>query len=510
MDKPLFEEEDTMARPEDQALLDAIQRRAAAQRALNADAMSPDLAELPNPGNLPDAPIVDSMDPQEQATVDGLEAPVDIVSPSVTARAAASKPIPSRIKAVYGDELSDDAIKGALASKRQIDNSALLSMATNQILAGNAARSGAKVDSDSPVLSELLKRSGVGLEEIKARRTGINEENKAKSDVQDLEKGQLAIDDAKSLADPNSDISRLYRDVATKRLKITVPDNVSASTMMKMVPLLKDTVKKFQQGFVAADGTKMTYDPDTGKYISSGIKVADQAFTTTDPRTGEKLIMGRRLDSEGKPTILGGKGTEQAEGQPFTRDNLNPVQIKAIETTRKDLLKDPTIKAVREALADTSKAETMIQKNIPGSAGAIRRSLLKMFESGGRYTDQDVKQFGGRQDAISNVIRWTNEQATGKGLTKEDQANLLDMMEVLQRTNKEAANSAASFYVDSLVKRGLPEDFARSQATDFMLPGVAPAASEKRVKVKDKNGNSGSIPESQLAAAKKAGYTIIE
>lgn len=415
---------------------------------------------------------------------------------------------------LYGDELSDEAIKRAQAARNQTNTLALFGMAGNQIASGLASRSGAQVNPESAVLSEILKRSNQGVEDIQARRAAKDQVVKSKAAQLDLQKAQLETNDKAAMSDPKSSISKLYREVASKRLKLDLPDTVSASTMEKIIPLIKreaDSALKFQQGGIDSAGNKLVFDPSTGEYRSSGMQAADTAFTTTDPRTGEKLILGRRLGNAGEAKVLGGK-VETEEGKPFTRANLNPVQIKAIDDTREALIKDPTVKATREALAEVSKAENLIKENIPGSAGAIRRSLLKMFESGGRFTDQDVAQFGGAQDVVSKIDRLITEQATKRGLTKDDQMYLTQLLEVIKRENAVSADKAAAFFVDSLAKKGLPEDFARSQATDFLIPGkksITPEAVEK-IKVVAPNGKTGSIPKSQLEAAMKQGYKLVK
>lgn len=363
----------------------------------------------------------------------------------------------------FGNDLGDQALADALAAGRSRQDKIRMFQGLTGLVGGLTGSSG-----KSAFLDDLSKSSLAQYEDLQARRKGKDQElDFAKNKINT----ETLFEDTKAMRDPNSLQSQVYRQAAQEFGLPGVPENANAASLEKVLPLLKkraaDVANRYVKLGTAQDGSALLLDKTTGETVKTEDKLADNIFTSKDPSTGEVNLLGRRGGILGK---IGG-AKELPQGSEMSREQLNPNQRKAVDSNRADALKDPLVKSVRESLAEVSQAKNLVEKNIPGSAGAIKRSLLKMFESGGRFTDQDVQQFGGPQDHLSNLDRMITLQTTKKGLTTSDQKYLRQLLSVLERENKSKAESSSAYYVDDLVKRGLPQDFAKKEVTDFLIPG---------------------------------------
>lgn len=472
-----------------------------------------DIEQIPDEPNL-DMPVVpepaNQLAKSQIANARTLSSAVP-QEPSITASPVEEVPTPEL--SGYQDDLADEAYKKQLEIEQE-DMRRINQLRAINMLGDAALRGVHKEPSSREDLYAALERQAKGpVAAIEARRKGITEEETLK---QGKAKTKEAADTMLQ-SDPNSDISRAAQEWAIEKLGL--PEETVKKSSYKNLQKLMDDARlekqfkeqvasrvqqiSFQKGGVSDKGTMLVFDPRTGQFRDTGVKASGDVFQVRDPLTGETQLVNRRttetVRTVGSPEVL-------EEGAEFTRKNLNPNQRKAVDDLRKQALKDETIKAAREAASELDKTKSLVKANVPGSAGAVRRSLLKMFESGGRFTDQDVAQFGGSQAVLSRLERKVQEAVSGKPFTKEDQLYFSKLIEIMNRENKIAADKASRFYIDDLVKRGIPGDYAEKVVTDELIPAGTSSYSEAQERGIKRVMDSNKISrDAAIKALKKAG-----
>lgn len=135
----------------------------------------------------------------------------------------------------YGNEFGKDAVAEAQARRDQERDAIAFNRASQQILQGAAKRKGGSFTPDNEMLKMSLESAENPLKDMQAQRDLADKE---------LVRSNALIQhkDSVALGDPNSDISKIYRETAAKKLKMALPENVSASQLDKLLPQLKSMV----------------------------------------------------------------------------------------------------------------------------------------------------------------------------------------------------------------------------------------------------------------------------
>jgi hypothetical protein len=200
--------------------------------------------------------------------------------------------------------------------------------------------------------------------------------------------------------------------------------------------------------------------------IEPNVKMAEKGQLMKDLDTGENKIFLPRS----KTTIpLGQKAAlDLPTDRPLTYNeqirkdyyDLNRAQKDKVMDFRDQVTKDKLVAEARDSLMSVDMALSLIDANIPGSGGAIKRGLLKMFESGGRFTNEDVQQFGGEQSALARLTRMAILETQGKDLSPDDQKYAKQLALVIQRKTQDKLKEATNRYTEDLVRIGVPEQTA--------------------------------------------------
>lgn len=204
------------------------------------------------------------------------------------------------------------------------------------------------------------------------------------------------------------------------------------------------------------------------------------------------------------------------------------------------LMKHPSFRELTQnfELADTAKARADLfgQRQEGALDLATEKHMLKLDEIEAKYAEMEKFAVGSqeRKDAhavIQNDLRMLRDSRRPRSvesdrfnLSKSDEISYRNELAVLKdafeqgllREKGQTADSALAVYER---RRQDLEDKYKSRSRVFNPQAApvttptntpAPAAPEKRIKVKSPDGRIGSIPESQVEAAKQKGYILAE
>lgn len=184
--------------------------------------------------------------------------------------------------------------------------------------------------------------------------------------------------------------------------------------------------------------------------------------------------------------------------------------------TAKSAISDPRIKPLYESRIGKQEVNVMLDEIKNGNttaAASLGKKVATAMGEGSRTTDEDVKRYvnSGKlsQAAGDKLSKWF------KGVpTEATQDEIREMVNALGGIYNDTVTPIYNEHVERAANiQGLPYEEA---AIKLNLPGStyynqkSSASTVQKVKVKDANGKMYMLPASQVDAAKKKGYTVVQ
>lgn len=321
----------------------------------------------------------------------------------------------------------------------------------NKIAQGVAAGYGGKIDDGSALTDAMKERAAEPMNAIK------RELDTAKNEM-GVSTAAMEFEEATKMADPDSDISKMYRQIAYDTLGklkdgqkyVGQLDNMSASQLSKL-PLLKRAFDQQKEGaaigfgqFVNARGEPLVMSRDNRLMNLITQREHDPAdgvvrpIGYTDPTDGTRKYMGpgfsAQLGSYGNTQSVQqpNKFREEFTGTPETKQTSKPEEIKkkTYGDYRREGIISPneftnlvnkdkegfeqqnapkiTIMSGLESVPTLAK-EAVTNPNAAASLGGIIGSL---FEPG-KLTDEDALRYVRRLGLVNKAEDWVREMASG-------------------------------------------------------------------------------------------------
>lgn len=325
---------------------------------------------------------------------------------------------------------------------------------------------------------------GAGEEGIKALQAqakepvdAIGRELDTAKNTMGTSKMLMDYEEAEKMNDPNSDVSKLYREQAYKILGEKSPlvgklENMSASQLQKLgfkSPLNNRTNNRYVT-IQEPDGTirSKLIDMDTGATIKD-LGLAGYAYgNMVDPRTQEVLRLSKS-DPNQLPTMMGrpsqqgietnipstpikGQSSEQKE-TPVVR---NPYQVKGLLDTYERNMLDKDVEKFQTEIKDekriiseigaiTDSTVELAKKN-PNAAKTLGAQIAKIMQ-GSRLTDADVELYTGQSGVVNKISDFVNESILGK-ISADKAKNITQVLNAyntaLRKSLEDRANQAAT------------------------------------------------------------------
>lgn len=168
------------------------------------------------------------------------------------------------------------------------------------------------------------------------------------------------------------------------------------------------------------------FNPNDGKYYdTNGTEVINpkkpvNGITYVEYGTGQKVVYNSQT---GETNTLGDSTIGLYGLPPMVADKKIELDEK-IETAE-------DFKMAKQRLTEVGTLGVLLDGDITGRENIIRRTILGMFEKGGRYTDQDIKSVSGDQSLVSKFKQAVSFALNGD-LTKENIAIIKDMANKLE------------------------------------------------------------------------------
>ena len=362
-------------------------------------------------------------------------------------------------------------------------NLALLQGA-NQIAKGLAAGAGGKIDDGSEAVKML---QGMNQDPLK----------------------QIQSEDAASMADANSDISKFYRQQAYAGLKKLYPDRnyegrldqMSASQLAKL-PGMTNLFKTQNPAspWIATDrvdesGNPIRFNRQTGEYSrADGSPIQPGTATFRDIMRKDELTgnyaLGNAQGMKVLPTRYGNATIQpqasQAEGQKPKEysyaelKNVSPKEVREFDDVKQKMIAD--MKDSRDVASATT---NLAHKLTPGANGEIDSGLLggiqtqaaKMAGQKGVLTDQDLVKFAGAGGVQAKLNRIIDGSIFGE-MTDEDIKFFNRFAELMNQSLEEDIRNRAQIFVgqgQQLLERVAPGITENNVSKLLGVDKVAPA-----------------------------------
>lgn len=435
----------------------------------------------------PKAPATNSF--EDQYAQEDAEASMDISEPKDNQ----PKTIQAAVQANEPQQpfkYSQDALEQILRGRNDSSLSNGLLRAAMMANQGIARMGNADVKPDEGALQALSKQGDIPLENFS---TGL----KASTETE--------------LVDPNSDISKFARERAKEVMKSINPNfkgeqfnNMSASQLEKLgfkfAPQGKGGAKLEFNTIQDESGIlkRIAFDPYTGEVVKD-LGIAGMPYAiTTDPVTGKPQMIDR-TNPNAVANVLGGKpATNNQIEQPkpkSTKDtdieylnsirNDDPNRYKEVQKTLESVRDDKAIQEIKNAVDSIDVSREMVNKNLPGSAPMLARALLTIYESGGRFTDQDVEQMQGPSDLKAKMKRFLVKNFdSSQAVSDTDQRAQKAILDLLDRKKNEQLNKKFTPYINELTTKGLSPDFSARYLSGDRLLDFKPNTSDNQSKQK--------------------------
>lgn len=265
--------------------------------------------------------------------------------------------------------------------------------------------------------------------------------------------------------DPNSAVSRGYKELLERKMGIKLGGDVSAADIEPFLTAqMKKSIEKqvmFQKGGVDEQGNLLVFDPKTGEYKATGTKAQDQLFQVRDPKTGAVQLMSRRAgagDSSNVKATIGGAEPIK-EGEEFTRKNLDPVQRKALDEETKRL--DTLTKGANEQMAGIRKVRSLLSSGSKLTPAAIRTQMPRVMGEVGNMSEQEQAIWTGSQDLLSRAEQYLSTITTSE-LTPENKAEFQKLLNAFEKSainNLDIITGGSAAQMQELY--GVPQTFSK-------------------------------------------------
>lgn len=292
-----------------------------------------------------------------------------------------------------------------------------------------------------------------------------------------IDKGNFDKAILNKMADPGSDVSKMYREVAAKKYQVTVPENVSAHELHNWLLKFAKTGDKsnapFQQTTLRDPKTGVPmagiFDPNTGTYkmIDGMEKTGVNPAVREDPHTKElrparDFIVGSAganvteaqqapyLNTPQQTTAVteeksslapqaSPSRTPEPEEAVLPYHKLNVKQKEYVDKANDELIKDDQVKAAGDAIEGAKGALQLLEfgeKNKGDIKRAIQNMLARATGERGVMTEQDVAPFGGEAALLSRLNSFLKYNTLGE-IPQSDRK----FLKAFARTLEQAGNN---------------------------------------------------------------------
>lgn len=397
--------------------------------------------------------------------------------------------------------------------------------------------------------------------------------------VQDIEQGMklgkeaASISEMEEMANPNSDVSKLYREQAYALLKKLGKneyegklEEMSANQLMKLPGMkgamtiesskggqksdllsevITDSLGSFRRNLVfnpnksayeyaTPSGPVTYYGPSTRQipYINVRTQKREYFLEGQDipkgyVRESDQYQTGITSSSNSQPTQdkntdISEKPKEQVKEYDVTTNDLNNAQLARLQEKLRPAYLEET-KKTREALLSNNTAIDLIEggKSFPGGdvVRLIQNKLSKASGEAGALSEGDVQSLGGSQAILDSLARWASVKAFNK-LPESDRELLKNAASLLSKRSNEYLVKSADMFAgplrddlqDTLGKPVSMDSVRKLLGVDGMKSAMTrtPEKSDNMVKIKTPKGSVMKIPKENLQKAIDKGATLIK
>lgn len=404
-----------------------------------------------------------------------------------------------------------------------LNNLAMLQGA-NQIAQGMARGYGADIGSGEAGIKALKDAAQEPLDSVKRQMSSGKE--------------AMAIEDDIQMQDPDSDVSKFYREQAYAVLKRLNPkanydgklEGMSASQLQKLPGMknLGEASRKTDNRYVTIqdpDGTVRSklIDMTTGETIKD-LGLAGYAYgSMIDPRTKEAVRVSK---SDPRAPAINPRGSAITEEKPAeqgkklsayeVKQKLNPYEReildKEVQQFQNDIKDEKRIISEIGAISDSSLNEA---KKNPNAAKTIGAQIAKVMQ-GSRLTDADVKLYTG-QEGVVNIIQDYVTEALSGTISDDKAKNIKSTLDVYNkalrislnnRANQAAAITSQNFDPNLNLN---PRDMAPLfYISDTDIKSTSKDVPAGMVRMKSPDGRVLDIPKENIEKAKKRGLIEVK
>jgi hypothetical protein len=307
---------------------------------------------------------------------------------------------------------------------------------------------------------------------------------------------QREAQDEDALRDPESSISKLYKQQASKQ-GLEVEPNMSAQDVKELIKLQKNkTTQGFQQSqFIEKDsGDPLIFDPNTSDYMNAVTKepvdpgnvIRNYMKTITDPLTGQ--IIEVRPGQGNVGVIAGGakvQTSDEKESKVSAYQKMNPKERDYLNKDVTQKFQDET-KPLRESLAKVDRVAEKATEAVsnPIAAAQLGAEVATIFENG-RLTDEDVLRYTRRKGIEDRFTDALEEAISGK-ITKEKAKLIQDTLRKYSSSSRELlskeAHQKAKLFQERSTQPFNIHDVSKLIYGDYKPPG---SSSTNKTKVKN-------------------------
>lgn len=298
--------------------------------------------------------------------------------------------------------------------------------------------------------------------------------------MQAVQSGQIDLARLQQMADPSSDISTAYRQLASKHYGQEIPEGTSALELVKSNIKLADpsaraaAVKQYMQkgvnpktGEAEFFSTELTPGQEPAvKFM--GIKPSYADVLRTDPRTGEVIKVNRGTGSV-ENIETGATPGEQKPGKT-NYEKLPPKYAKDIDDQVKSFGDESkNNKEALEKIQGIMPQVDMALKN-PVSFAQLKAEVARVYEKG-VLTDADVDRYV-KDPSLAGKIKQTVSSVANGTITPSTAKYLKQSLELQQRVLDDRMEDDAQKAVSRVTaKHAIPDE----DVYKFMRPEAAAA-----------------------------------
>lgn len=370
----------------------------------------------------------------------------------------------------------DQELLDAQRSRQQGMQTAGLAEAASQIGAGIAGLGAGSVIKPTGDFTAIRQGAQQSYEDLLTRRKSAAEGKKSKRDEmmdelglglkldefgRTAEKENLELQLKRDMSDPNSMVTKLYRDAYEKAMKKPAPPNVTAA-----------------------------------QFAQLGVTI---------PKADQELSMQLRqasLDLREREFGLKEK-SEERRGEQFTfkQDETGKGRNEKII---KEYNKDDVVKVSNKSLAQVTKAREVLTKGGKLAPSVMGRILARMAGEVGVMTDKDVEAFKGSPKWTDEIARFFTRGTMGQ-LTNEDKKAMMNFVNLAE--NAEINNLKTRADIISSQYSAANPDMTKDSIYGMIKPAIDAYES---VKITLPDGRAARVPRLNLDEAIRRGASVVE